>query len=498
MDIMNLINTSVKIKPLDVDKQASTFGPPPMTEAEVCNLLNERFAAIDVAGTPHIVIYPTDEQPTYRMGTYDQYSKLHANMKFLDIYTNKIRKQIPVWWEHPDRKTFPNGLTFEPAGEREIDGKYNTWSGFHILPKVEGSCDLFLRHIQENVADGDTWVFEWIMMWFAHIFQKPGKKPGTSLALRGSQGCGKSIVGEIFGHCLGDELYLVVDNTETLFGQNNFITMRVLLVQAEEAFWAGTKKDLGKIKHLITSTHHTYQDKYIRQFKAPNYNRLFITSNETWVVPAAADDRRFTIMDVNGTRANDRDYFGKIWEQIENGGAEKLVWTMMNYSISDTEIGTPLDSDAREEQKVMSMDILDQWIYARLNDGVFIPQRSTSFEEYIYGADIMAALSDFAKDKGQLRNVPAQRTVASRFEDILGHGFQRKVSSKPITGIDNKHVMRPVLYELNCGLEKARMLFQKHMGTKLYWEDAGLEIKDLGEHDNVYVLDKAKNDQVPF
>jgi hypothetical protein len=499
ISVMNLIETAGEVNKVDPNKVSSTFGPPIMLESEVCDLLNERFAAVDLAGKPYILVYPDEIDPEPRLGSYDDYAKLYSNMKFIDTASGKIKKQIPTWWEHSNRKTYNNGITFEPSKPKEFDGKYNTWQGFSVHPSKEGSCDLFLRHIQDNVADGDTWAYEWIMMWFSDIIQNPSVKSGTCLALRGQQGCGKSIVGEVFGAILGGDHYLVVDETETLFGKNNLITMKALLIQAEEAFWAGSKRDLGKIKHLITSHQHSYEDKFVKRFKAPNYSRLFVTSNEQWVVPAAADDRRFTVLDVNGRHARDREYFGEMIRQLEDGGYNHLMWIASQYDIDKNEIGDPLESEARDEQKTMTMDIVDAWLYQALSKGILIPERATSWQNTVYSHDVLASIAEFARKRQQIRNTPGQKTIANRLSIIFKDRFTRKVSTKPIKAIDESFIPRPSIYKIDCTLQEARGRFQKYMGAHLYWEDEGVaEVTLENDETNVTDFNRDLSRPVPF
>ena len=75
-----------------------------------------------------------------------------------------------------------------------------------------------------------------------------------------------------------------------------------MLFQFEEAFWAGDKQAEGKLKLLITSKLHMIERKGYEPYMVGNYARIYITSNNDWVVPATVDERRFAIFECLNTR----------------------------------------------------------------------------------------------------------------------------------------------------------------------------------------------------
>jgi hypothetical protein len=41
------------------------------------------------------------------------------------------------------------------------------WRGFAVEPKDTGSCELFRKHLLENVCRSDGSLFRWVFGWFA-------------------------------------------------------------------------------------------------------------------------------------------------------------------------------------------------------------------------------------------------------------------------------------------------------------------------------------------
>ena len=89
-----------------------------------------------------------------------------------------------AWLEDERRRHFVKAV-FEPSGCPPY--LYNLWRGFAVEPKA-GSWRLFQRHMLLVIADGDKRIFEWMMAWFAHLFQQPGEKPDSALVILGPKG----------------------------------------------------------------------------------------------------------------------------------------------------------------------------------------------------------------------------------------------------------------------------------------------------------------------
>ena len=82
----------------------------------------------------------------------------------------------------------------------------------------------------------------------------------------------------------------------------------ILILFADEAFWAGDKSSEGALKTLITEEDRLIESKGKDAFQVKNFTRLMIASNKSWVVPTELEDRRFLIVDVSDKRKNDIQY----------------------------------------------------------------------------------------------------------------------------------------------------------------------------------------------
>ena len=113
-----------------------------------------------------------------------------------------------------DTRVYRGGFVFKPSGTVAAD-EYNLYRGMLIEPDPSGSCSMFHELIKDVWAQGDETITEWVLEWLMHIIAHPGHKVGTSIAIRGGYGDGKSIVFEkLLSPILGDMLLRVTNHQD--------------------------------------------------------------------------------------------------------------------------------------------------------------------------------------------------------------------------------------------------------------------------------------------
>ena len=199
-------------------------------DAKVADI-NKDYAVVLAGNKAAVMKFERDQ---FRLLQIDSFKNFFANR------TYRIgNKAIPIashWMRHKDRRQY-EGIEFAPGGGR--DGYYNLWRGFAVEPR-QGDCSKVLGHLKDNVAQGNDANYRWILGWFAQLVQQPHIKMGTALCLRGKQGVGKTKVGEVFGSLLGNH-YELVSDPRYITGQFNSHMAQLVLLHADEAFWAGDK-----------------------------------------------------------------------------------------------------------------------------------------------------------------------------------------------------------------------------------------------------------------
>jgi hypothetical protein len=226
---------------------------------------------------------------------------------------------------------------------------------------------------------------------------------------------GKTIVGKTFGS-LFEPHYLSVSLPEHITGRFNSSHASLLLLHAEVAFWAGDHAAEGKLKDLVTGSHHLIEYKGKDPVRLPNLTRLLVTGNAKWLVPAALDERRFCVLDVEPHHRQDTKYFGAIEADLDAGGREKLLDYLLTFDLSGVDLRQIPSTAALVAQKVSSLDSETAWWLDILMRGV-LPGDAEGVGEAPC-ASIYANYIEHAKARGVNRR---------SLETVLGQALKRFV-----------------------------------------------------------------------
>ena len=310
-----------------------------------------------------IILYKTDDL-----------KKEYSNRKVLDHSGQKPRmvNLVDLWLEAPERRTYSAGISFEP--DSQVVNKYNLWRGWSYKA-VPGDVSPFTDFVTSVIASGDEHHAHYILGWCAQMIQKPQSKVGVGLVLRGSKGSGKTFFGELVGG-LCKAHHRIVSKAEHVTGKFNRHLEDTLLLQCDEAYWARNKAAEGALKDLLTNSRITVERKGMDSYSSNNYTRLLFSSNEEWVVPASLDERRFAIFDVSNIKQQDATYFGALRKWYDRGGAEHLLHFFKHFDLNTVDVRKAPRTAALDEQKLHSLDTVDQWIMDCIGAGEFREQRT--------------------------------------------------------------------------------------------------------------------------
>ena len=319
--------------------------------------MNKEFAVVTIGNRISIMKESTD----------DYYSKSDFNT----LLQNKSEindKTRSLWWlSHPERRQYEQ-IDFLP-GISTPAGTFNLWKGFAVKPKG-GLEDIPKFHeLLEDVicSDNDSWS-KYLWSWLAHIIQKPYEKPGVAIVLRSDwEGVGKGVFAKYFGSLLGNH-FTVVTEGRHLHGNFNAHQKKCLFLLGDEAVWGGDKRAEAKLKEMITEPTTICEFKGKDSFQIKSFIRLMLQTNSEWAAPVSLTDRRYFVLDVSEMRLNDHVFFKEVENEKKNGGAEALLNVLQQFDLSDFEVREFPDTPARQEQKLLSMQPLEEWWYSLLNN----------------------------------------------------------------------------------------------------------------------------------
>lgn len=335
--------------------------------------LNERFAVIgNIGGKCRVVEEVIDHslnRTRLTRQSFDDFRNRFMN-QYVQVGVDEKSgmpkmKAVGGWWlGHPQRRQYDT-IVFAPG--REVSGAYNMWKGFAVTARP-GDCSMFLDHLRDNVCQGNEAHFQYLLGWLARMVQHPDSPGEVAVVLRGGKGTGKSFAARQFGALLGRH-FLHVSNPSHLVGNFNSHLRDVVLLFADEAFYAGDKKHASILKTLITEDTLQIEAKGVDVETAPNYVHLVMASNDEHVVPASGDERRFFVLDVGQGKQQQSAYFKAIAEQMDNGGREALLHMLLTYDLSDFDVRAVPQTDALKDQKDLSLTPEQDWWLNKLQDG---------------------------------------------------------------------------------------------------------------------------------
>ena len=326
------------------------------------NTLNEKYFLVSDGGKVNVCTRRDDPvlKRTYleRIGIQD----------FKAMYQNKNimmgDKLIPLgaaWLSWEQCKQYLGGVIFDPSGKDHGDDVLNLWQGLPINPE-QGNWIRMRTHIREVICSDSDELYEYVISWLSRLIQHPGEPGEVTLVLQGKEGVGKGIFGHTIRRIFGAH-GLHVSHRSHLVGNFNAHLQEVVFLFADEAFFAGDKKNIGVLKSLITEPVIVIEAKYVNAKPQPNYLHILICSNEDWVVPIGRDARRFQMIQVSDNYQNDRQYFSALGSEIDNGGMEAMAYDLLRFDLSNFNVRNIVITEAFVEQQIRSLKGFNGWLY---------------------------------------------------------------------------------------------------------------------------------------
>lgn len=429
--------------------------------------LNGKHAVIgDIDGKCRIISETEDEaldRPVLTYQSFEDFKNRYGNVQ-IDMGEDK-EMPLGVWWiRHAQRRQYER-VVFLPG--RDAPDAFNLWKGFAVEARP-GRCELFLDHVKRNICSGDERVYRYLLGWMAHAVQHPDQQGHVAVVMKGKKGAGKGKFANTFGRLFGRH-YLQVVDAKHLVGSFNAHLRDCSVLFADEAFYAGDKKHESILKSLITEDTLMIEGKGVNAIAARNYLHIIMASNEEWVIPAGAGERRFLMLEVADENLRDHAFFAAIDEEQANGGREALLHFLLHYDLTGFDVRAVPHTDALRRQQVQSMPPEAEWWYEKLQNGelflgegwpshVVCSHLAYDFVQYLKTFNIFLRSGGLKLGHFMKRAIPdcTKVQIGKRTTVITENGDQRTVD-------------RPRAYELPS-LEEARKHFDEHFGGPYPWE----------------------------
>ena len=468
-ELVAVIHSAYKygVEPIGASAPEASFTP--VTEEQKLHYLeelNRDHALIYMEGSHFILHETVDEKGKPKRVFMNEAS---FKRKYSPFSLQKRGTYATEWLDWPNRREFA-GVCFSPGREPK-HGYYNLWNGFACTPlaydkgtdEQRHGLDLFLSHAKQNVCQSNDALFKWLIGYFAHMVQRPFERPLTTLVFRGSKGVGKNALVDRVGNLLGEPHYLVAHDGRYLTSNFNGHLDSCLCLVLDEAIWSGDKSAEGILKGITTAPTIMIERKGKEPYRVDNLVRLIIIGNESWLVPASTDERRYAVLDVGEGNKQQGKFFEDMRVLIDDkGGNQLLLDYLLTFDLSTVDVNKAPKTKALLEQKVNSLDPFEAWWYGCLIDGR-IAGMDFSAEEWPEAVDTSLFRQAFARACKEMN-------IRSRLPSDTAMGMQFKKILPTINKTKRREGDGTVwVYKLPT-LQESRDSWAKHVGQEVVWE----------------------------
>jgi hypothetical protein len=153
---------------------------------------------------------------------------------------------------------------------------------------------LFLAHLEHLIEDAVERAI--VLNWMAFMYQNPGRRVNWSLVLQGTQGSGKSYIGNVMTLLLGSNVQSL--DTGTISGRFTSWATGAILNIVEEIRISGTNRwgIMDKIKPYITNDQVICERKGRDVMTLPNFTSYLLLTNHKDAIPIDGEDRRYCVI----------------------------------------------------------------------------------------------------------------------------------------------------------------------------------------------------------
>lgn len=368
------------------DLESTQFSDPDSDLIDRLRAYNEKYAFV-VWGKDHVIVKLNNGGQPIEVNRLATFYNRHKNDIALIPGRGgaKPREVAREWMKWRYRATY-DGVGFSPANKLPSH-VLNFWRGFAVAP-AQGDWSHLLRHTFVVTCRENPVYFAAVMSWLADIIQRPEERHNTAVVTIGMPGSGKTTPPWFFSLLMPNNRALI-SKSHLLTGKFNSPLEHALFVHLEEAVWAGDREAEGVLKSLISEAYHMIERKGLDAQMVPNYARLWMNSNNEWVVPVRPGDRRFLVLrglDTYATAvasdAERRAHFDPMYAQMQSqAGQAAMLYDLMHLRQPDwIDLRSPVKTPWLEEQRSATMEPHEAWLLHVLEEGVISQEAGSDFE----------------------------------------------------------------------------------------------------------------------
>ena len=259
---------------------------------------------------------------------------------------------VRMWKTSERRRTVRlDDVVFDPTMKCDPETTVNLYDGMAMVPK-EGNVDPILdlvRYLTSRAAEHEAEceeIMHWLLCWLAYPLQHPGAKLRTAVVMHGDEGAGKNFLFDMMVSIYG-KYGSLVGQEELEDKHNDWRSCKLFVVGDEVSSRAELVHNKNRLKALITSPTVQINPKHLARREEKNQMNIVFLSNELQPLALDNSDRRYLV--VYTPRAKDPDYYRKLGEWRDSGGAEAFYHFLLTYPLDGFHPYSPAPMTAAKE-----------------------------------------------------------------------------------------------------------------------------------------------------
>lgn len=215
-------------------------------------------------------------------------------------------EEVPIFdrWSKDETRRSYKKLDFVPTEERS-DEIYNTFQGFDYSNyknvEFEERTELIdmYRKTVSTLVDHDEPCIDYVLKYFAQMYQHPEIRPDIALVFISEPGYGKDSLIDCNKLLLGGQYVFRTAKIDDIFGSFNAALKNKIIVQINELAGKDGFENKDKLKDLITQHTVNINEKNKPQYDQTNYSRIIICTNRFNSIEVASGDRRMFVAEAD-------------------------------------------------------------------------------------------------------------------------------------------------------------------------------------------------------
>lgn len=269
--------------------------------------------------------------------------------------------------------------------------------------------------------------------WMAHNIQKPGVKIRHSPLIKGIEGDGKSLLGEIMAVCMGAENVRIISPKVLLTDFNGWAEGHCVGIFEEIRIPGHNRYDAANaIKPNITNDTIPIHRKGRDEYNVVNTVNYMGTTNYSDALPLTATDRRWHVIFSPFTDIQELidlvglDYFDRLFHAIRNHGGALSGWFLSQDLDAFEANGRAPDSAAKDSMVAASIHEEDELIMDIIASGAAGVSSEVISTSHLTTAMLMVEGAVVPKSSA-LASALARLGYAKRKEQVKWQGGARRI-----------------------------------------------------------------------